>query len=282
MKIARVVHDDETLWGIVDVDAGTIQPIVGAIAEWGPGLTVGTSEPPTKGQPVLLSAVQFLPPIEPTATIVGVGLNYWSHLHKLGVTERPERTIGFIKPQVAMIGHEAEMAYSALTEQLDFEIELVAVIGSSDIDPHTPTDQVLGYTVGNDVSARDAPAPAFGGLDLFSIKALDRSTPLGPWIVTKDELGPIHDPGLEIELRVNGERRQHDDTSNMLWNVDECLQYVLDRIPLRVGDVLYTGTTDGVGMEDGRFLQPGDVVEAEIHGIGVLRNTVGPHEKPKR
>jgi 2-keto-4-pentenoate hydratase/2-oxohepta-3-ene-1,7-dioic acid hydratase in catechol pathway len=220
--------------------------------------------------------VRLLPPITPTTTIVGVGMNYWSHLEKLGITERPPSTLGFLKPRTAIIGHDEEMAYPAVTEQLDFEIELVAVMARAITEPGEPlSEAVLGYTVGNDTSARDTPSP-LGGMDLFSMKSLNRATPIGPWIVTRDELGGSGQPDVEIVLRVNGEQRQHDRTSKMIWSVDECLAYVVERMALEPGDVVFTGTTGGVGFEDGRYLRPGDVVEAEIEGIGVLRNVVGP------
>jgi 2-keto-4-pentenoate hydratase/2-oxohepta-3-ene-1,7-dioic acid hydratase in catechol pathway len=190
--------------------------------------------------------------------------------------------VAYIKPRAAVIGPEDEIEYSALTSQLDYEVELVAVVGR-DIGrtDERPTGALLGYTIGNDVSARDAMSP-IGGPDLFSMKGLRRSTPLGPWIVTKDELDGAGQVYLEISLRVNGERRQHDRTSNMLWTVDELLHYVLARTDMTTGDVLFTGTTGGTGYSDGRYLQPGDVVECEVERIGVLRNIVGPRQSDGR
>jgi 2-keto-4-pentenoate hydratase/2-oxohepta-3-ene-1,7-dioic acid hydratase in catechol pathway len=278
MKLARVQLDDRPVWGIVDPQATTFTPVEGTLPEWGPSLTTGEAAPEAAGGPRPLSEVRFLPPIDDTANVVGVGMNYWSHLHKLGVTERPPSTVGFMKPRSALVGQGDEIAHSYLTEQLDFEVELVIVIGGPTVSYERPMEAVLGYTVGNDVSARDTPSP-LGGYDLFTMKSLTGSTPLGPWIVTKDELGGNAQPDLEISLRVNGEGRQKDRTSNMLWSLEECLQFVLARMPLVAGDVVFTGTTDGVGMEDGRFLAPGDVVETEVSGIGVLRNTVGAVEK---
>ena len=102
-----------------------------------------------------------------------------------------------------------------------------------------------------------------------------RTSPVGPWIVTPAELGVTRQPQLDIRLRVNGEERQADNTRAMVWSVEEILAYVDERVKLRCGDIVFTGTTCGVGLEDGRFLQPDDVVEAEIEGIGALRNTVG-------
>ncbi|OSC27057.1 fumarylacetoacetate hydrolase [Mycobacterium vulneris] len=203
-------------------------------------------------------------------------MNYWSHLEKLGVTERPKTTLGFLKPQVAIIAHEDVLANPSITQQLDFEVELVAVMAKSmSRVGEQPTSAVLGYTVGNDVSARDAATPLSGGLDLFSIKALGGTTPVGPWITTKDEFGGSGQIDVAISLRVNGEQRQHDRTGKMIFSIDECLEYIIERMPLTAGDIVFTGTTHGVGFEDGRFLREGDVVEAEVQGVGVLRNVVG-------
>jgi 2-keto-4-pentenoate hydratase/2-oxohepta-3-ene-1,7-dioic acid hydratase in catechol pathway len=275
VKIARIRFQDNDSWALVDLDAGTVRPIRGEVADWGADAAEGRATFEFTGPPLALDAVRLLPPITPTATIVGVGMNYWTHLEKLGVTERPSSTVGFLKPQAAIIGHDDELANPAITDELDYEVELVAVMArpAEYGDGHL-TDAVLGYTVGNDVSARDASSP-LGGLDLFTMKALTGATPVGPWITTKDEFGGSGQIDVGISLRVNGEERQHDRTAKMIWTLDECLDYVVDRVALDAGDIVFTGTTDGVGMEDGRFLCEGDVVEAEIEGIGVLRNVVG-------
>ncbi len=275
MKIAHASYAGQELWGLVDIETTTITPVVGTLAEWAPDIVAGATSLRTTGEPVPLADVTFLPPITRSSTIVAVGLNYWAHMEKLGVTQRPASPQGFVRPYASMIGHEQPIRYPGFTAQLDFEIELVAVIGRDLDGGERPTESVLGYTVGNDMSARDAVSP-MGGPDLFTMKALGGAVPLGPWITTKDELGGSGQLDLEILLRVNGEVRQSDRTRNMLWSIDECLSYVLERFPLRAGDVLFTGTTSGVAAEDGRWLAPGDVVDAEIEGIGVLRNIVGP------
>ena len=275
MKLALVRHASATTWATVDTAASSVTPVEGTIADWGPALTASATPPVPCGDPMAFDEISFLPPVLPTSTIFGVGMNYWTHLEHLGVTEKPATTVGFVKPIRALVGHEQELRHNAVTEQLDFEVELVAVMGTHDVPYGSPTEAVLGYTVGNDTSARDTPSP-MGGYDLFAMKSLEQATPLGPWIVTKDELGGAGQPDLEISLRVNGEQRQHDLTKKMIWDVDECIQFILARTSLVAGDVVFTGTTNGVAMEDGRFLQPGDVVETEISGIGVIRNTVGP------
>jgi 2-keto-4-pentenoate hydratase/2-oxohepta-3-ene-1,7-dioic acid hydratase in catechol pathway len=138
-----------------------------------------------------------------------------------------------------------------------------------------PVPSLLGYTVGNDVSARDQKNEI--GPDLVSMKSNDDSTPIGPWITTVDELGAAEDLDVTIRCKVNGELRQEDSTAMMLWPVPEILAFFKPRISLGPGDVVFTGTTCGVGLEDGRFLQAGDVLESEVEGVGVLRNPVGVH-----
>lgn len=275
MKLARFRSAGGDAWGVLDLDAGTVTPVRGAVADWGPGLlSSGFRDVPLDGDPVPLDSVQLLAPLEPTSKVVGTGMNYWSHLERLGRTERPKSLTSFIKPLTAIVGPDEEIRYPALTEQLDYEVELVAVMGAP-VTPLTddPVPALLGYTVGNDVSARDQRNEL--GPDLVSMKSNDSSTPIGPWITTADELGDAATLDVTIRCRVNGEVRQEDTTTKMLWGVPEILEFFRARISLRPGDVIFTGTTCGVGLEDGRFLQAGDVLETEVDGIGVLRNTIG-------
>jgi 2-keto-4-pentenoate hydratase/2-oxohepta-3-ene-1,7-dioic acid hydratase in catechol pathway len=262
---------------LLDVEAEKLRPIGGTIAEWGPKLVAsGFTDVPLEGADLALGEVSLLAPVEDTATVLGVGMNYWSHLERLGRTERPGTLTSFIKPRSAVVGPDEEIRNPALTEQLDYEVELVAVIGA----PVSPLSDdavpaLLGYTVGNDVSARDQRNEL--GPDLVSMKSLDATTPIGPWITTVDELGQPAGLDVTIRCRVNGEIRQEDTTLKMLWPVPEILEFFRVRISLAPGDVIFTGTTCGVGLEDGRFLAAGDVLESEVEGVGILRNTVGVH-----
>ena len=276
MKIARYrIGDGLPTWGVLDLDSGTLTSIAEPIEAFAPRITDEGGAPQVDGPPIDLERVTLLAPVTPTTKVVGAGANYLVHLERLGHTERPKTTIAYLKPLTAIVGPDEEIAYPPTTNELDFEVELVAVVGSSRLTGVTQGSRhVLGYTVGNDVSARDA-ASAVGGIDLFSMKALDRSTPVGPWITTVDELPDIGSPGVEISLRVNGEERQRDSTSNMIFSIDELFEYVTSRVTLCAGDLLFTGTTAGVGKEDGRFLKPGDEIESEVAGVGVLRNRVG-------
>jgi 2-keto-4-pentenoate hydratase/2-oxohepta-3-ene-1,7-dioic acid hydratase in catechol pathway len=266
MRIGRfAVVDGSGFWGLLDPGSESVRRIAGPLRDW--ATRAAAEKPlPLTGAELPQSRLTQLCPVEPGARILGVGANYRVHLAKFGV-EPPEHPTAFLKPESAIVGPDAEIRYPPTTSQLDYEVELVVVTTGRAGRP------LLGYTIGNDVSARDA--KGLVGLDLFGMKALDSTTPIGPWIVTPAELAVHGQPALEISLSVNGELRQRDNTEQMIFSVDEILRYLDARVALRCGDLVFTGTTSGVGLEDGRFLDPGDVVEAEIAGIGVLRNTVG-------
>jgi 2-keto-4-pentenoate hydratase/2-oxohepta-3-ene-1,7-dioic acid hydratase in catechol pathway len=272
VKLARYEQAGMPAWGAVDVDERTVRPVAGDFGTVAARVLAG-DPPDFAGAPVALEEVRLLAPVEPRSVIVGTGANYLEHLRRLGHMERPATTVAYIKPWTAIVGPDEAVVYPRTTSQLDYEVELVAVVGRSITAAPDGTRHVVGYTVGNDVSARDS-VSSVGGLDLFSMKALDRTTPVGPWITTVDEIGDRIAAGVAISLRVNGEERQRDTTAELLFSIDELFAYVTDRVTLHAGDLLFTGTPCGVGKEDGRYLRPGDLVEAEIEGIGVLRNAV--------
>ncbi|WP_079437217.1 fumarylacetoacetate hydrolase family protein [Zoogloea sp. LCSB751] len=276
MKIARVADAfGERFWAQVDEDAGLAWRIASTFRTWAPAAAGGdTSGLRLAASPLSLATLRLLAPVEPGARIFGVGLNYLQHLTRLGRKEAPPHTIAYIKPESAVVDPGGEIAYPAITRQLDFEIELVAVVARELGETPRASDCLLGYTIGNDVSARDA-GERLGTLDLFSQKALDRTAPIGPWIATRDLCGHVGQPDLQMRLSINGELRQQDRTSNMIFSIDELLDFVDARVTLHPGDLLFTGSTCGVGLEDGRFLRPGDRIEAEIEGIGVLTHWVG-------
>jgi 2-keto-4-pentenoate hydratase/2-oxohepta-3-ene-1,7-dioic acid hydratase in catechol pathway len=267
MRIGRFADTDNSrFWGLIDSDAETVQRIAGEIDSWADFAAAEDHRRlPLTGDKEQMTPYRLLEPVDPRGRVLGVGANYLAHLQRLGVSEPPARPNAFIKPNSALVAPGAEIRYPPTTAQLDYEVELVVAMAG-------PTS-VLGYTIGNDVSARDA--KALGGIDLFGMKALDATSPVGPWIVTPAEAGTAAQPELDIALRVNGEERQRDNTRAMVFSIAKILDYLNDRVELRCGDVVFTGTTAGVGLEDGRFLQPGDIVEAEIERIGILRNTIG-------
>jgi 2-keto-4-pentenoate hydratase/2-oxohepta-3-ene-1,7-dioic acid hydratase in catechol pathway len=277
VKIARIAIQEtgDRSWAVVDPERGTATLLQGAPVDWAPGVLAGS---PSLGRVLNLNTVRLLAPLEPTSRVFGVGANYLSHLEKLGHA-RPSGLVAYLKPCSALIGPGDTISYPKVCTQLDFEVELVAVVGRPMSADPDPTANLLGYTVGNDISDRSSMHSPLGGFDLFGMKAQDSTTPAGPWVVTPDELGGPGQPELSICLRVDGEERQRDVTSKMIFSVAEILAYLDDRVALRAGDLIFTGTTHGVGLEDGRLLEPGAVVESEVQGIGVLTNLVGPRSR---
>ncbi len=278
MKLARCsYHDTGSFWAVVDPERNEVHLIEGEFSSWAPAVARGDGISALRLSPVSLSlsAVRLLPPIEPQSRVVVAGANYAKHLAEDFGLAAPPQPIAFLKAYGALIGARDPIRYPPLTDELDHEVELVAVIGSADVDLEDPLACVLGYTVGNDVSARDLQrsGPAGIGMDLFAAKSQDRTTGVGPWIVTKDEF-PAGSPALRLTLKVNGEIRQNGSTSEMTWDVGQLIRFVQRRSSFGCGDILFTGSPAGVGLGTGLFLNPGDVVEATIEGIGTLRNVV--------
>lgn len=276
MKLARCTDGGAPFWALVDTGHGEMRPIEGGVADWGPAVTRGAGEAALRfsGPVRPIASVQLLPPIEKTNRVVVAGANYAKHLAADFGIKSHSQPIAFLKAYGALIGANDPIRYPPLTQELDHEIELVAVIGDV-VDRNNPLASVLGYTVGNDVSSRDLQrsGPPGVGMDLFAAKSGDQTTGLGPWIVTRDEF-PEDTLSLRLLLRVNGETRQDGNTAEMTWNVAELVKFVDERSRFECGDVMFTGSPAGTGQGSGKFLKPGDVVEAEIPGIGTLRNVV--------
>jgi len=228
---------------------------------------------------VALSDVELCAPIEtPRRNIVCVGLNYAEHVAEsksVAGSDAPKYPVFFTKPPTCVIGPDQKIPWHPhVSTSIDWEAELAVIIGREcrDVDEASALEFVFGYTVANDVTARDLQARH---QQWYKGKGLDGFCPLGPMIVTRDEIG---DPqALDISLRVNGETKQQSNTRHMIFSVARLITEWSAGMTLLPGDILLTGTPSGVGV--GRtppeFLKPGDVVEAEVGGIGVLRNTVG-------
>ncbi len=222
---------------------------------------------------VPLSRVKLLAPIPlPRKNIFCVGRNYAEHAREAGAAP-PEVPVYFTKPPTTVIGPQAPILYHRATQQLDYEVELAVVIGKRgrDIPIAKALDYVFGYTIMNDVTARDLQRRH---QQWFKGKSLDSFAPLGPWIVHRSALP---DPQqLHLSLRVNGETRQNSHTSKMLFSVAQLIETLSAGMTVEPGDILATGTPEGVGMgyNPPRYLHVGDVVEAEVEGIGILRNPV--------
>lgn len=259
MRIVSYLGEEGPRRGVVDGDhvrdAGTELELLT------PGPVVGE-----------LAEVHLLAPVPHPGKVIGVGRNYADHARETGAAV-PDRPQLFGMWANAVVGPGAPIRYPAITRALDYEAELVVVMGrtASQVRAAHALDHVLGYTCGNDVSARDL---QHGDTQWIRGKALDTFAPTGPWIVTTDE---IPDPqALRIRGLVNGEVRQDDTTAHMLFGVTELIEFITAGITLEPGDLIFTGTPAGVGhgMDPPGYLAVGDTAQVEIEGIGMLENPV--------
>jgi len=225
-----------------------------------------------------LEAVKLLAPIPtPRRNVMCLGLNYAEHVEESSSargqkTELPEYPVIFNKATTSVTGPYDDIPYDpAVSTQIDWEAELGVVIGRSgkNISADEAMEYVFGYTVINDISARDL---QWNHKQFFKGKSLDGACPMGPWIVTADELGDPHN--LNIACRVNGVAKQESNTRHMIFKVPATLVHLSNGMTLIAGDVIATGTPSGVGFarKPPEFLKPGDEVECEIEGVGLIRN----------
>ncbi|WP_044748179.1 fumarylacetoacetate hydrolase family protein [Bacillus alveayuensis] len=218
------------------------------------------------------SDVKIEAPVLKPNKIICVGHNYREHILEMK-RELPKFPVVFAKFNNTIIGPEDDIPLPSITEQLDYEAEFAFVIGkrARNVSKEEALDYVAGYTIVNDVTARDLQRRT---LQWLQGKTLDGSAPMGPWLVTKDEIPNPHE--LEIVLTVNGEERQRSNTKNLVFNVNYLVEFLSSIMTLEPGDVVCTGTPGGVGVarEPQVFLQDGDVVRIEVDKIGVLENKV--------
>lgn len=285
MKVARFLNNGRLQAGVVDTDAGCVFP-------FDPGLTditdlirltsggVSVSKP--EGRPIPLDRIKLAAPIVPRRNIFCVGKNYTAHAKEFAGSgfeagavkgrEIDEYPAIFSKPPSTIIGPEDEVElHPEVTSAVDYEAELAVVIGrpGRNITQTNAMSHVWGYTIVNDVTARDRQR---NHKQWFAGKALDTFCPMGPWIVSADELDSTN---LDIECRVNGELRQKANTRDLIFNIPQLLEAISGGLTLQAGDVIATGTPAGVGIgyDPPRFLKAGDIVEISISGIGTLRNS---------
>lgn len=218
-------------------------------------------DPVPTGEELALADVRLLAPILPSK-VVAVGKNYPAHAREFG-SEVPEEPLVFLKPSTSVIGPNDPIPLLPISRRVDYEGELAVVMGrvARGVRAEDAGRYVLGYTCGNDVTLRDLQKKDG---QWTRAKGFDGSCPLGPWIET--ELDPND---LLVETRVNGEVRQSARTSEMAFGVASLVEFVTAFMTLLPGDVILTGTPEGVGP-----LAPGDRVEVEVEGIGVLENPV--------
>jgi 2-keto-4-pentenoate hydratase/2-oxohepta-3-ene-1,7-dioic acid hydratase in catechol pathway len=280
VKIARYSYAGQEGLGLVNEGIIALRKhlpdapcdMIGLIAGWdawaGPvgGLLDQTPDYP-------LDAVQLLAPIARPSKILGIGLNYADHIAESGM-ERPSDQTWFSMPPTAANGPYDTIALPRVSSQLDYEAELVIVIGKDCryADSGAAKAAIFGYCVGNDVSIRDW---QFRTSQFILGKSFDTHAPHGPWIVTSDEF----DPGAQkIECRVNGDLRQSSNTRHMIFSPVDQVQHLSQVMTLEPGDLLFTGTPDGVGAvrKPPAWLVAGDIVTTSISGIGTIENIVAP------
>jgi 2-keto-4-pentenoate hydratase/2-oxohepta-3-ene-1,7-dioic acid hydratase in catechol pathway len=269
VRHGRVVDDTH----VTDLGPGDLSPLLGR-----PDTGAGAARHP-------LEEVTLLAPLLRPGKILAVAANYQDHVTETGGDRIDKSRISprlFLKPPTAISGPGEDIALPSVSEQVDWEVELVVVLGrgGKDIPLGSALDHVAGYTIGNDVSARsldygyerDTGDAAVGFFDWLNGKWLDGFAALGPYLLTADE---VPDPqGLEISLEVNGEVRQRGTTWDMIFGVAEQIAFASRLMTLEPGDVIYTGTPAGVGLASNRFLKPGDEMTARLAGLGSLVNRV--------
>ena len=246
MKLARFIHEGKEWYG--RVEGQSLALLEGSLAELKPTGTI-----------LELAQVRLLAPCKPGKSLC-IGLNYKDHAVEFGLAI-PISPVFFIKPSTALLEPFGDIVWPELSKRVEYEAELVVVIGrkAKNIKASEALDYVLGYTCGNDVTARDL-QPKEGQWTLA--KSFDSFMPLGPWIET--ELNPAD---LEISSFLNGQRKQHSRTSNLIFGVHELVSYLSKVMTLEPGDVIMTGTPSGVGP-----MAKGDEIVIEIEGIGRLVN----------
>ena len=275
MRLATFLHHHVPTLGVIRGDGIIPVPGRSLLEVIEGGLDALRSLP---GNLLPLREEDLLPPFPmPYRHVLCVGLNYAEHVHEFSRPGRklPQAPVFFTKAAGAVNGPFGNIPFDAsASTELDWEVELGVVIGrrGKNIRAGNAMEHVFGYTVVNDVSARDLQARH---QQFFKGKSLDGTCPMGPWIVTADEIPDPHN--LSLQCRVNGIVKQDGRTSDMIFKIPELIEHLSRGMTLEPGDVISTGTPSGVGFSrtPPEFLKPGDVVECEIEGIGVIRNTVG-------
>lgn len=276
MKLASFLADGKARIGAI-VDGGLVDLSRAAPAL--PRDMIGLIEAWTEAEPQLraiagerphwpLSQVRLTAPVPRPGKILAIGLNYADHIAESGQT-RPQRQIWFSKMASAVNGPFDPILIPRVSQEVDYEAELVAVIGRRcrHVGRTDAERAVFGYCAGNDISVRDW---QFRTSQWILGKSFDTHAPFGPWIATSQEVGDPH--ALGLRAFVNGEMRQNSNTRHMVFDVFDQIAYLSQAMTLEPGDVIFTGTPGGVGMafKPPRWLRPGDTVRVEIDRIGAL------------
>lgn len=272
MKLARFAHHGIVWWGLVEQDDVTLLAADSEISvgSWDvPALEAAALQP---AGVVARSDVTMLAPVSAPSKVICVGLNYRDHAIESGMAI-PEKPMIFAKFPSSIVGPGAAIVLPEDSNEIDWEVELAIVIGrpARHVSESDALDFVLGYTVSVDVSARDL---QISDGQFVRAKSYDTFCPVGPWLVTTDELGDAGDLG--IGLKVNGETLQDSRTSELVFGVREIVAFCSRVATLVPGDLILTGTPNGTGfgLDPQRYLNPGDEITAWVEGIGELRNPV--------
>ncbi|WP_373476100.1 fumarylacetoacetate hydrolase family protein [Sphingorhabdus sp.] len=275
MKLATYTAEGQTRTGVVVgdtiIDTGVDGTMIDLIRDWSilkPGLEAKVAA----GGGVPLSTVKLESPVQRPGKIWAIGLNYADHIEESNM-ETPQRQVWFTKAQTSVNGPYDEIDIAKGTMTNDYEVELVAIIGTGGkhIAATEAAAAIFGYCVGNDVTERmwqhASPQWSLG-------KSFDTHAPMGPWIVTADEVGDPHNLGLRCF--VNGEKRQDSNTKHLVFNIWQQVEHLSTGMTLEPGDILFTGTPGGVGaaMDPRQFLKEGDVVRCEIDDLGHIEGTM--------
>jgi len=275
MRIGRFEADGKTCIGVFE--DGVVRDVTDEFDGFRDAISRPQDAADVDGETYDVEEITHLPPTTATNTVFCAALNYEAHAEESNV-EVPEWPLVFLKLHRTLVGHGESISYhTRVTEEIDYEAELAAVIGepARHVSPEEALDHVAGYTILNDTSARDLQLGLEVGddemLDWFSGKAMERTTPVGPY-VSVDEIDDPQD--LHIASRVDGETMQDDNTGMMVRSVADLVSFVSSRVRLQPGDVIATGTPEGVGTFQDIQLHPGETVEIEVEGIGTLTNVV--------
>ena len=275
MKLATYTANGQTRTGIVVgdriIETGVGGTMIDLIRDWDV-LKDGLAARAAAGGGIPLGEVTLEAPIQRPGKIFAIGLNYADHIAESNM-QTPERQIWFTKAQTSVNAPFADIEIARGTTTTDYEVELVAVIGKGGkhLAAADAADAIFGYCVGNDVTERmwqhASPQWSLG-------KSFDTHAPMGPWIVTADEVGDPH--ALGLRCFINGKKRQDSHTSHLVFNVWSQVEHLSVGMTLEPGDCLFTGTPGGVGaaMDPRQFLKPGDVVRCEIDGLGAIEAAV--------
>jgi 2-keto-4-pentenoate hydratase/2-oxohepta-3-ene-1,7-dioic acid hydratase in catechol pathway len=266
VRIARFTAGDDPLFGVVtgELDEFGQAAEDSVVVELvGDPLYAGIQPTQTEHR---LADVRLLAPVIPRSKVVAIGKNYAAHAAEMG-GDLPEEPLMFLKPNTAVVGPGDQIFYPPQSRRVDYEGELAVVIGRicRDVPPEQATDVILGYTIANDVTARDLQK---SDGQWTRAKGFDSFCPLGPWIETDLDPQAFAD-GVKVQTHLNGDLVQDGSTKDLIFDIPTLVAHITSVMTLLPGDVVLTGTPEGVGP-----MEPGDEVEVSIEGLGALTNTV--------